>query len=1318
MEMANITYQDEAGNIKVKISQDKCINCGMCVWVCKHDARRFTDDTGRFFDDLAKGIPISLIAAPSVKTNVPEYKKLFTYLKSLGVNKIYDVSLGADICIWAHVNYLKKTGTNPIITQPCPPIVTYCEIYQHGLLENLSPVHSPMACTSIYMKNYQGINDRIAALSPCVSKTIEFQGTKLAQYNVTFTRLLEYLDENKIKMPDEETDFDHAESGLGSLFPMPGGFKENIEYMMGKNLHIAKAEGRKVYEKLNKYAKTPAEFLPDIYDVLNCEEGCNIGSASLRDDCIFKIEKTMKNSARKMIEEQKKKHYSSMFKSYDDTFELTHFLRKYNPISTQIPQLTKSDIDKAFGLLEKDNYEKQHIDCYACGSKTCYDMARRIALNVNIPESCIIKTKDDAKNEHEENLLAHEQLAAIEKSREADELVRILLDATPLAAQIWDKSFNIIDCNKAALTLFNIASKQEFLDLSKLLDFSAEVQLDGRLSKDAVDYYLHKAFAEGYQRFEWMYCLSDGELMPCDIILSRIDYKGEHFVAAFIRDLREQKRMMAELEAYNEKNELQLMKLNMVIKSTKIGLWDMDIDKDNLLNPENSAASSDEFKQMLGFTDQNDFPHVLGSWSSRLHPDDQEAAVKAFYDHLTDKTGKTEFDVEHRLLKKNGEYGYYRGTGETLRDKDGNPIRIAGSLIDMTEVKTLIHDAEEQRVIAENANQAKSEFMSHISHEIRTPMNAILGTAEIQLQKENISPEMEEAFDTIYNSGNLLLNIINDILDLSKIEAGKLSLFPVNYDIPSIIYDTVQLNLLRYESKPIVFDLKIDKNTPHDLFGDELRLKQIMNNILSNAFKYTEEGRVELSVSAEVDEDLPVVQVGPDMPSDCILVLRITDTGQGMTEEQVVKLFEEYTRFNMDTNRTIVGTGLGMHITKRLVDAMEGRIMVESVPGKGSAFTVRIPQKRTSTELCGEELAERLLDSRFKKSLKLNRVQIVHEYMPYGSVLIVDDVESNLYVAKGMMAPYGLKIETVSSGIEAVRRIKNGSIYDIIFMDHMMPLMNGIEATKLIRGMGYKNPIVALTANAVVGSSEMFLASNFDEYISKPIDIRELNSCLNRLIRDRQSPEVIAVVRRERELQIKISASKSMQNILVNDKMAAAVVRDIENAISVLNDLLAKKTNLREPDIDLFTITVHGMKSALHNIGENQLSGTAYKLEQTGKNKDINKLLSETPIFIKSLQTLTEKIKPKTAADNASGSNEISKDDILFLQEKLVAIKTAVSKLKKSEAKIVLDEIMKKTWPNDINELLDEISEHLLLGQFKMIAVTVDKAHDILRRKP
>ena len=390
------------------------------------------------------------------------------------------------------------------------------------------------------------------------------------------------------------------------------------------------------------------------------------------------------------------------------------------------------------------------------------------------------------------------------------------------------------------------------------------------------------------------------------------------------------------------------------------------------------------------------------------------------------------------------------------------------------------------------ANRAKSEFLASMSHEIRTPMNVILGITEIQIQKNELAPDIKESFNKIYNSGNHLLGIINDILDMSKIEAGKLELVSSKYEMASLINDAIQLNIIRVADKQIKFELYVDENIPAELLGDELRIKQILNNLLSNAFKYTAEGVIKFSVSSEDVENEKVM-----------LVFTVSDTGYGMTEDQLSKIFDEYSRFDNKANRIIEGTGLGMTITQSLVNMMNGEIFVESEINKGTTFTVRLPQEKIGSDILGEKIVESLQQFRGEDSTQKKRTRITREPMPYGSVLIVDDVEMNIFVTKGLLAPYELSVDSVMSGFEAIDKIKEGKVYDIIFMDHMMPKMDGMAATKIIRDLGYTNPIVALTANAVVGQSEIFLKNGFDDFIAKPIDVGEMNFVLNKHVRDK-----------------------------------------------------------------------------------------------------------------------------------------------------------------------------------------------------------------------
>jgi PAS domain S-box-containing protein len=595
---------------------------------------------------------------------------------------------------------------------------------------------------------------------------------------------------------------------------------------------------------------------------------------------------------------------------------------------------------------------------------------------------------------------------------------------------------------------------------------------------------------------------------------------------------------------------------------------------------------------------------------------------------------------------------------------------------------------------AEAANAAKSAFLAKVSHEIRTPMNAILGITEIQLQEESLSEEMQEALSRIYNSGYLLLGIINDILDLSKIEAGKLELTPINYDVPSLINDTVHLNIMRFDSKPIVFNLHIDENIPLTLFGDELRIKQILNNLLSNAFKYTDSGKVSLSITKEPS----------DKESMITLVFRVKDTGQGMTGEQMDKLFDEYTRFNLEANRTTEGAGLGMNITKRLIDLMEGEILVESEQGKGSTFIVRLPQGTVDEGVLGKAIVENLMQFRLGKMSQMKKTpQVVREYMPYGKILIVDDVETNLYVAKGLISPYGLTIDTANSGFEAIDKIKSGEVYDIIFMDHFMPKMDGIETAKNLRDLGYTNPIVALTANALTGQTEIFLENGFDGFISKPIDIHQLNSVLNRLIRDKYPPEMIEAARQNKNGVIQ----NANQQQSANAELIKIFIRDAEKAVKILETIHTNNYR-RADDIQTYIINVHAMKSALANIGETEISAFARKLEEAGRTQNVAQITNDTPEFLSTLRAVIQKLSPIKSNIDDKTENNISDEEWADLLEKLNVIQKACIEYDKKTVKKTLAKIKEKEWTKKINMLLEEISEHLLHSEFFKIANLID----------
>ena len=401
IEEANISYVLH-GVGKVKVDKDKCIACGACIRSCHHESRTYEDDTERFFADLKKGVKISLFVAPAARTNLANWEGIMEMLRRMGVLKIYDVSLGADICTWAHIRFIQNNKPSTVITQPCPAIVDFILMHKHELIPLLSPIHSPMLCTAIYMKKYQKINHKIAALSPCIAKSNEFYQTgEIVDYNVTFQKLERYIKQHKLKFPAKSGTFDHINSGLGAIYSTPGGLKDNVEFMLGKTMRIDKCEGKHVYKELELFTKTKKEFLPAIFDVLNCPEGCNIGSACNHHTNMFEVNYNMEKARQNALKGRDIQYFEDLYREYDKTLHLNDFIRRYNAITVKKISVTDKDIENAFLSIDKHTEKSREFDCGACGSDSCREFAIKIAKKLTTPENCINKVHDSLSAEHD-----------------------------------------------------------------------------------------------------------------------------------------------------------------------------------------------------------------------------------------------------------------------------------------------------------------------------------------------------------------------------------------------------------------------------------------------------------------------------------------------------------------------------------------------------------------------------------------------------------------------------------------------------------------------------------------------------------------------------------------------------------------------------------------------------------------------------------------------------------------------------------------------------------------------------------------------------
>ena len=528
-------------------------------------------------------------------------------------------------------------------------------------------------------------------------------------------------------------------------------------------------------------------------------------------------------------------------------------------------------------------------------------------------------------------------------------------------------------------------------------------------------------------------------------------------------------------------------------------------------------------------------------------------------------------------------------------------------------MKRALEEAEELRGIAESANSAKSEFLASMSHEIRTPINAVLGMDNMILMESEDENILSYATD-IKNAGNTLLSLINDILDTSKIEAGGMTVEPIEYAVSSLINDCYSIALVQATEKDLTLDVNVNAFIPSGLYGDEDRIRQTIINILSNAIKYTRTGGVEFTVDYEQKED------------DFIdLIIVVKDTGIGIAPENIDKIFTSFKRVDSKKNRSILGTGLGLSITKQLVELMDGTISVESTLDVGSTFTVRIPQKIVKHTVIGE----------FSPKSDAVITDKVRLYAPEAHILVVDDMDVNLRVIKGLLKTSKINIDTADCGQKCISLAKKNK-YDIIFLDHMMPDMDGFETYDALvedgENINKDTPIIMLTANAISGAKEEYLSRGFADYLSKPVMVGELIELLVKYLpkeyvsfKEKEKKKVTPK-KEESGLAERFSFLDINAGLLYNgsdDELYIATITDYYN--EDFTNKISEMFNAK--DYKKYSVYTHSLKSSSLSIGAIEMHEKAKAHETAAKAGDYDFVRDNFEDLMETYRRLRDDIK-------------------------------------------------------------------------------------------
>lgn len=553
--------------------------------------------------------------------------------------------------------------------------------------------------------------------------------------------------------------------------------------------------------------------------------------------------------------------------------------------------------------------------------------------------------------------------------------------------------------------------------------------------------------------------------------------------------------MVAQNERAYEALRHEVAQMDVVHEMLGSGRWSMDFDESGKMK---SVTWSDEFRHMLGYQGVEDFPDKLESWSDLLHSDDKERVLLEYQETINDYSGTKIYDVEYRLLTKDRGYRWYRAIGKPTRRPDGTPITYVGMFVDITAQKELDFKLEEQRRLLEEAlddaraaSEAKTTFLFNMSHDIRTPMNAIIGYTNLARRPETSESDLHSYLDKIASSSQHLLALINDVLEMSRIESGKMDLELSEVDLGQLLDGVYEMFGVQMQRKRIDFTVDYSQARVRRVLCDENRLNRVLLNLLSNAYKFTpEDGTVSVVLQ----------QVEGASTGNAAYELRVKDSGIGMSSDFAQKVFDAFERERTSTVSGIQGTGLGMAITKSIIDLMGGSIDVVTAPGRGTEFVIRFELAVVQAD-AEEPVVPQEPDGSGQCELNFSAMRL----------LLVEDNEINREIAALILEEVGFTVETAVNGKEAVERIaiSQPGYYDVVLMDVQMPVMDGYEATRAIRALSSPGlaeiPIIATTANAFAEDVRAAREAGMDGHIAKPLDVPQMLDVLTRVLGGRRT---------------------------------------------------------------------------------------------------------------------------------------------------------------------------------------------------------------------